>query len=60
MEPTVNRGKEEDRFGMYSGGRANRALPLEMMGEGQGVGKGKSGIKEVSEAGACSLPRHRR
>lgn len=45
---------------MYSGGRANRALPMEMMGEGQGVGKGKGGTKAVSEAGACSLPRHRR
>lgn len=36
------------------------ALTMEMMGEGQGVGKGKGGVKEASEAGACSLPKHHR
>lgn len=40
---------------MYSRSRANRALPMEMMGEGQGVGKGRGSIKEVCEAGGLFL-----
>lgn len=53
--PATEEKKRTDLGCMYSGGRADRALPMEMMGEGQGVGKGKGGVKEVSEAGGLLL-----
>lgn len=52
------RKRRDDRSGVYSGGRANRALVMEAVGAG--VGKGEGGIKGLRKAlrlGACSYSR---